>query len=419
MQARLATVKGTGLRGTGEPTSEFRRGWPVVAAAFVGILTGVGALPYYAMGQFMPALEAEFGWERSAIALAPACTSAALLVFSPVVGRAADRVGVRPLALGSAILLVPCFAVLALLGPSILMLYAAYLAMGVLGAGAGPVTYSRAIAGWFDRRRGLALGMALAGTGVAGAATPLIVHAVSAEYGWRTAWLALAALPLAAIPLVALWLKEPARTAPGPTDAPAIPVAGMTAREARRDYRFWLLGVAILAISLFLSGFIVHMTPMLRDAGVAAREAAATASLIGVSVIVGRFSVGWLVDRVFAPYVAVAVFALVAVGCALLAAIGPAAAPITAVLLGLGVGAEVDLIAYLLTRYFGLRAFGELYGWQYGFFVIGSALSSVLVGAMEEATGGYATSLWLGSGVILAAGLAFLGLGRYRLEARP
>lgn len=391
--------------------AEFRRAWPVLAASTAGVATGVGAIPFYALGPFMPSLHEEFGWTRLQMSFALTCLALTLLVASPVAGRLIDRVGVRGVALISSLLFAPTLAALAALPSTIWVLYLLYAMIGIVGSGTGPVTYTRALAGWFERSRGLAFGIALTGTGLAGAATPLLVEAVTSAATWRAAWLALAAFPVLALPILWLGLRDASRALPS-GDAPPPAMLGATRAEAFRDRRFWLLGSAIFLISLFVAGFVVHMVPMLTDQGVSGRMAATTASLIGLSVIVGRLLTGWLLDRVFPPYVAAAVFTLTAAGCLFFATTGPIGAPVAAVLLGFAIGAEVDLIAFLLVRYFGLRSYGELYGWQYGFYVVGSAFSPVLIALMHDATGSYSLVLQAGAATIFFAGSMFLLLER-------
>lgn len=390
--------------------SEFRRGWPVVTAAFVGITTGVGAIPFYSIGPFMTDLEASFGWTRTEVSWSLTFLAFALFVASPIAGRIADQRGVKIVAVVSSVCLALCLASLVFLQPSIWMLFGIYALAGIVAAGSGPVTYTKALTAWFDKHRGLAFGLALTGTGVAGFFTPLVIQAVSDSQGWRFAWLALAAFPLLALPIIIWGLRGREAHEMGSMNH----LVGVELNEALRDYRFWVLGAALFFISLFVAGFVVHMVPMLTDQGVSRVEAAGTASLIGLAVIAGRLLVGFAMDRIYAPYVAVAVFSCTALGCWMFASLGPEFAPIAAILLGAALGAEVDLIAYLVSRYFGLKNYGQIYGWQYGFYVSGAALSPVLVALIRGQTGGYDTALLIGAVVILLSGFLFLTLGRYR-----
>jgi predicted MFS family arabinose efflux permease len=138
-------------------------------------------------------------------------------------------------------------------------------------------------------------------------------------------------------------------------------------------------------------------------------------SLFGLSSIVGRVGNGYLVDRVFAPRVAAVLFAAAAAGIALLLFAGGtgATASVAAALLGLAVGAESDVIPFLISRYFGMRAMAMLYGCAFGAYVLGNATGRYLFAAGFDATGSYALPLACALGVLVLSSIATLRLGRY------
>lgn len=405
--------------------NEFKAGWPVVLAAWAGIATGVAGIAPYALGPSMPYFQAAFGWNRTQISMAFIFFAISLFVASPIAGRLADRYGVRKTTLISTMLFVPALAVFSRLADSIWTLYAAYALLGLVGAGTGPLTHMRAVASMFARQRGLAIGIGLTGTGVAAVFTPLVLQYVSEQFGWRASWLALALLPLIAIPVLAFGLRALRATHPSlnvETQA-ARPVGhdilGITAREAFRDRRFWTMGASIFIMALFITGLIVHIVPMLRDLGVDDSAAAGTASLIGIAVITGRLAVGWSLDKFHGPHVAAVVLLLAASGCLTLAVIGSAAAVVATVFLGFAIGAEVDLLSFMTARYFGVRNYGEIYGWQYGMFVAGGSLSPVVIAALQAAFGGYGAPLKIAAGAFLLSALIFLTLGKYDERYTP
>ena len=397
---------------------EFGRGWGVILAAAAGCGLGLSALPFYGLGPLMTPLGEEFGWSRTEISIAFTFMTLGLLIAGPViVGRLSDRIGVRAVALAS----IPLFA-LTLFGlqfiqqgpegaPGPVLLWVGYLAMAFLGAGTSPITYTRAVNAWFDRNRGLALGLTLAGTGAMGIILPMILGRVAPEFGWRGGFITLAILAILAWPVVALLLKNAPSVGP---QAQAGVAPGATLGEAVKNYRFWALGFAFLILALGIAGLVVHLFPMLTDAGLTPQEAGSIAALIGVGVIVGRVFIGFLVDRLFGPLVAIVVFLVTAVGCVLLADGGIAIAPYAAFLIGFALGAEVDLIAYFTSRYFGMKRYGEIYGWQYGFYGLGAAFAPVLMGALFTAGGGtYTLALHVSAGLCVAACVLLGTLGRY------
>jgi MFS family permease len=165
------------------------------------------------------------------------------------------------------------------------------------------------------------------------------------------------------------------------------------------------------------SALVVHMVPMLKDAGLDAARAARVASIIGIGIILGRLLIGWIIDRLFAPHVAAAIFAIAALGCVLLAQGGAEEAPVAAFLIGFALGAEVDLMAYLTSRYFGLRHYGFLYGTVYACFWIGIATGPALAGRLYDATGGYAIALWSIVALFAIGSVAALTMPRFAAAA--
>lgn len=397
---------------------EFSRGWGVILAAAAGCGLGLSALPFYGLGPLMTPLGEEFGWSRTEISIAFTFMTLGLLIAGPlIVGRLSDRIGVRAVALVS----IPLFALTLFAlqfvqqgpegAPGPVLLWVGYLAMAFLGAGTSPITYTRAVNAWFDRNRGLALGLTLAGTGAMGIILPMILGRVAPEYGWRGGFVTLAILAVLAWPIVALLLKNaPASGA----QSQAGPAPGATLGEAVKNYRFWALGFAFLILALGIAGLVVHLFPMLTDAGLSPAEAGSIAALIGVGVIVGRVIIGFLVDRLFGPLVAIVVFLVTAAGCVLLADGGIAIAPYAAFLIGFALGAEVDLIAYFTSRYFGMKRYGEIYGWQYGFYGLGAAFAPVLMGALFAAGGqNYTLALHVSAALCVVACVLLGVLGRY------
>ena len=180
-----------------------------------------------------------------------------------------------------------------------------------------------------------------------------------------------------------------------------------------RTPRFWVLAAAFFLVAMALLGSSAHVVPLLTDRGLSPAAATATFGLFGLATLTGRVATGFLVDRVFAPYVAAVFwFAPVAGFAALISGTGflPAAGVF---LIGLGLGSEVDMLAFLNSRYFGQRAFGQLYGYFFMSFALGGALGRFLGGYLFDLAGSYAPAL-IGAGVALVAAVVLLSrLGAY------
>lgn len=248
------------------------------------------------------------------------------------------------------------------------------------------------ISGAFDQHRGLALGIGLVGVGIGTAIVPTITQGLLDQFGWRGAFVGLGLLVLAiAFPAVALFLREPVKTG---NDGNSKEIAGMAASEVTRSREFRLLVIVFLCVPLAVNGTIVHLMPLLTDRGVATTTAVAVFSGVGASLIIGRLLCGYLMDRFFAPNVAILFVALPALGVLTLAAASSVPLNILgAVLVGVGLGAEIDIIAYLQSRYFGLRAFGQVYGYLFMAFAIGGSLGPLAMGLSFDHFGSYRTAL--------------------------
>jgi MFS family permease len=307
-------------------------------------------------------------------------------------------------------------------------LYALYLLIGIVGGGTAPVPYSKVISQWFDQRRGLALGLAMVGLGLSTLVMPSLAQSLITTEGWRQTYIFIGLMVMGvAIPVVAVFLKEtPHLLGLAPDGEPADPTAekpealqeGLSAHEAWNTGTFWIMVSAFFLMSASVHGCLIHLVPLLTDRGVSAQSAAMATSLLGGALLLGRVGAGYLLDHFFASAVAVCFFCGAALGFTLLwSGVTGSLAFAAAFLVGLGMGAEGDIIAYLVSRYFGLRAFGELYGYSFASFTLGGVVGPLLMGVGFDATGSY--RLVLGAFVVaslMAAGL-MARLGPYRAWA--
>jgi MFS family permease len=395
----------------------------MVLVAAVGQCFGVGTMLVYTFGVFAKPLAGEFGSRRAAISVALSALNVMVTLASPGAGRLVDRFGARRVMVSSIAALAACLIALSWVKAPLWHLYALYALGGLLGAGATPVTYSRVVANWFDRRRGIALGLSSAGIGLGAFIMPSLAQWLIDEAGWRRAYIVLGALSLAiAGPAVGIFLRgrpeEVGLAADGLGKAPVAatePPRGMRVLEAWRTPTFWQLCAIFFSVSACVNGAIAHLAPLLTDHGVSGRRAALATSLFGGATIIGRVGNGFLVDRFFAPLVAAILFAGATAGLAMLwSGVSGSAAFLAAALLGLAIGAEADVMPYLVSRYFGMRSMGELFGCVFGAYTLGFALGPYLMGAGFDATGSYRIPFACAVAVLLCAIVATLGLGPYR-----
>jgi len=263
----------------------------IVLASALGLAFGSSSIGVASFGVFVKPLSEEFGWGRGDMSLALTLMSIAVIVLSPLAGTLLDRYGVRRVLLPSILLFGLAIAALSLLSASLLHYYAMYLLMALAGVCTTPASYSRVVVAWFDARRGLALGVALAGIGVGTAVIPPFVQLLTAAFGWREAFLGIAALVLAvSLPAVAAWIAEPPKVLAG---GAVRAEEGFGFRESIATRQFLFIAASFLLLGIMSGGILAHLVPLLTDRGVEPAVAARVASLLGASLIGARLVTGY------------------------------------------------------------------------------------------------------------------------------
>ena len=406
-----------------------RSPWWVVFGATLGLTVANGPIVFFTFGLFLGPITTEFGWDRATFSSSLLVGHTLAAIAYPFMGRAIDRYGIRRMTLAFIPIFALATAAVALTPPSPLVFVALAGFCGLVSVGQAPPAYAKAVSAWFDARRGLALGIAMAGIGLGATLVPQFARWVIAGYGWRAGYVALGALTLAvAFPAVALFIREPERSARGDVRSVRLQpdqnhrgdttVAGLTVRESVQSSTFWLLAVAVFLVVTTINGMVGHLVPMLTDRGVDIRQATTTLSAVGLSTIAGRVIAGYLLDRFFAPYVAAGLFLLPLASIALLTGGAGGVAPVVAAMaLGFGLGAEVDVIGFLTGRYFGLRGYGEIYGYLFAIFTLGTGLGPVLMALAFDVTRSYDATLTGFAAALLTASVLVSRLGPYVFPA--
>jgi MFS family permease len=393
------------------PDGEFRRSWPIVAGGALGFGLGLSGLPFYTVGVFVDPLTHAFGWTAADVQSGILVMLWSTIVLSPCAGWATDRFGSRAVATVSVLLFGLAFMSLSLTNGDINLFRLRWVLIAIAGAGTLPLVWGKVVSLRFVRRRGLALGLVLAGSGATGFLAPPFAQTLIEHFGWRAAYAGLGALPLIiALPWVICVLPaapsavrrgtalgRPAAGAPA-----AAPLEGASFREALASPRFWLIAIAIAVVSGSGAGCIANLIKILGSHGHPHAAAVWIASLAGLFVIVGRGASGFLLDRLWPPGVAASFLGAPAAGCLLLvfAPHGLVWAGVAAILIGLSAGAEFDLLAYLLAAYFGRRRYGVIYGAASACFGFAAGGAPFLFAAVFGRTGSY-------DGVLIAAAVAF------------
>ncbi len=422
-------------------TGEFVSAWPTLLLALAGVATSVSALLIYSLGSLMLPLQQAFAWSRADLQIAVSFLAAGGAISVNLVGWLNQRWGMRAVTGVSMFAVALAFAAMAMLPGaeqgqstgqtgtqgSIGWLYLGYFVLPFIGLGTTPVTWTHIVALQFHKHRGLALSLVLCGTGVTAALLPSVLSAVIARWGWQAGYLTLAALPLL-MWLSLCWRRLPGRSAAGaqtPTAATATATdnnsaaakSGMPFAQALRDRRFWVCNIGLGLVVSAIYGMATNTVPLLRDIGLSAAQAGAIFGVFGIALIIGRICVGSLIDRLWAPGVAAIALALPAAGCLLF--LGADASTPTLILLlataliGVGSGAEFDIAAYLVARYFGLLDYGRLFGLHLSVVTLGSIVAPFAFSALLSRTGGYSAMLMVCAAFCIVGPLLLLTLGRY------
>lgn len=412
MTDSVETAPTAGATSASASRSEISRGWQIIAGSAIGIGIGIMALPYSTAGLFIAALQQEFGWSRTQLSLGPTILLAVVALFSPAVGWLADRISPLVIIAASMSVVAGAFLLLSRMGSDIAEYYLICAGMALLGAGASTVVFARIVCANFVERRGLALGLVMAGNGVTAILSPVLIGPIVEGDGWRTGYVTIAAVMLIGTPLI-LFLLRAGQSRTSTVSAMEVH-EGTGFSAALATWHFWAMGAAFFLGTLATTGMVVHMVPFLTDTGVSMARATATASAIGAGLIGGRLLTGYLMDRFVANRVGAVMMAVSALGLLLLALGDKDMAPLGAIAIGLCIGAELDVIGYLTGRYFGMRAYGRIYGALYVLCAAGTALSPIFYGDVIDRTGAYTGGLLAGTAMLIASAILLYVLPKFR-----
>jgi MFS family permease len=398
-------------------------GWWIAVAAAVGFGLGSPAILVFCFPIFLKALTKEFHASRATISLAFSLHNLVSASAAPIAGRLIDRVGIRRVVLPGTLLFAAWLLANRFITVSVFGIYLFNMVGALIGMGCGPLPFATAISNWFDRRRGAALAVMMIGVGVSNIIMPPLVQRVISAYGWRTAYAFYGfAILFISLPLVAILMKDKPQSmglfpdgVSSSSHAAVGGLSGITSREALRTSTFWVLIAAVVLLGGSVHACVIHLTPLLTDRGMSFQTAALASSIAGFGLLIGRVGTGLLLDKFFAPRVAMCISGGAALAIVLLLTNAAGATPfVAAFLAGTGMGAETDVIAFLTSRYFGLKSFGEMFGFCFGAYVVSGAGAVLLMGIGFDRTGSYTAPLIGFLVAVLIAILLFSRLGPYR-----
>jgi len=380
-------------------------GWRVAAASAVGVYCA--SQHFFTFSVFLKPMAETFSWSRETAGSAYGVMALCAALAAPVLGSALDRVGghrIIPRALLVAGLGVMSLAALT---DDLWHFFIVFSVIGIATIGTSPVAYARVVFTWFERQRGRALAVMLAGAGLSGMTFPPAAQWLIQRAGWRQAWFVLGLVTVTlGVPIVFKFVRE--RSAPSAHDRAHVWPVLVRALHSRM---FWTLIVVTFASTLAVNGIGVHMTALLTDRGVLPARAAMVLSALAAGNLTGRLVTGWLIDRLPAARVGAGLLAVTAAAILVLSTAHTFERGIVAAaVMGFGAGGEFDIAPYLLGRYFGLRSIATLYGLMWLAIGSAAAVGPVLLGRAYDRTGSYDSLIVTLAGVTFAAALLMLTL---------
>lgn len=405
--------------------TEWRKFWPLPVAAAIGYSTAV--LHTYGIGPFIEPLQQEFGWSRAQTSAGITIAGVAGAVFSVPMGLLVDRWGPRIVGMLGVLFMTGAFALLGTTTGATAnwLLLWCLVAFGNVWLQA--TVWTSAVASRFETSRGLAFAITLSGASIAATIFPLLATWLIGTQGWRKAFMAMGGIWAAVVfPVLFFWFRgarDRKRSQPVAATATATAATGMTVAEGLRTSAFYKLLAASGLFTFTGLGIIVHFVPILKDRGADPMAAAGIAALVGIFSVVGRLGTGFLLDRLPSHLVGAGVFVLPIFACSLLLFDGanPLSQAVAAGIFGLTVGAEVDVIAYLTSRHFGLKHFGVFSGAMIGALALGVAFGPLAAGAAFDRYGGYGEFLMVTMACMAASSLALgtLSRPRFGVQGQP
>jgi predicted MFS family arabinose efflux permease len=395
---------------------EWRQHWTVVAASAAGMLM-IAILPY-AFGAFVLPLQTAFGWSRTDIVLGMSIGGPMVALTGPLVGYAADRLGVRRIALCGTVVQCLAMAGLSQVGPDIKSYWGAYLLVAVGGCLCSTLIWTRAVASWFVESRGTALAFAVSGATIASLTAPVVATFLIQHWGWRAAYLTLAAVMFTITfpTLLAFFYDADDQRKKAATEQTAPrAISGLTTREVLRSAPFWIIAASAILGGGATMSIHAHLIPLLHDHGLDPMYAATGMSLVGIGAVAGRLGGGYLLDRISAATVAALTFGPPVIGCVVLVTVPASTGMLLTIsaVFGLAAGVEFSLLPFITARYFGLRSYGTIYGIINGAFSVGGSSVPPFLGYLYGRQGNY------NGGLMIMALFFFLAAGVLQLLRPP
>ncbi len=379
---------------TSPAIGEWRQNWPIVLSAGLGMSMSV--IHVYALGAFYGPIEQDFGWSRAQIASAYVVMTVIGAILHPFIGRAIDRAGTRLVAIPGLLIYAVGMASISFATPSLTTWWLLWAVVGFGATFVQATVWVTAVTAAFSKSRGLALAISLSGMALTSSLAPVIATFLISRLGWNGAFAALPAI-WGAFTLPAVFLlfrshKSKSASQNAPSDEPVLlELGGLSIREGFRSLPFLKLLLVAVISTLVIPNTVMNLIPIVTLKGFTREEAAGMAALIGMASIVGRLISGVLLDRFDARLIGA--FSLLAPALTMLILLsGYDSAPVLMIailILGFALGAEIDVVIFLLSRYVGQKNFGFFMATVTTLWTISTGTGPMLASAVYDKTGSY------------------------------
>jgi predicted MFS family arabinose efflux permease len=399
---------------------EWSRHWTVVLAAAAGSFAT--SLSVYVLGLFMQPLQDSFGWSRASISAAVTIHACLGFLGAAPAGYMLDRIGTRRVGICGVASFCLFFASLSLVTNSIWTWWGMWVLLGLAGLAMKPAVWAKAVTSFFVESRGMAIAVMLCGTALGSVALPLAANMLITSYGWRVAFAGIGVgVGAIVLPILLSFLLDATNKVAGKPREIASRLPGWTLREGLRKRQLYQIALAALLAVGVIVGFTVHMVPILTAKGLSRSTAVSLLSVVGISSVIARLAVGYVFDRFQHPAIGAVSLGAPALTATILLLLPPTAtnAMFAAITLGFCAGAEFDALIYLSSRFFGLKAFGTLFGIVETAMFAGIAMGPIMAGAIFDGTGSYQPFLVAAIPLSLLGSFLVLLLGSYPVHTRP
>jgi predicted MFS family arabinose efflux permease len=411
---------------TASANQEWRSSWTLVLAASLGF--SFFSVMLASTGLFMGPLGKEFGWSRTLLSSGPSIATFMTGLLGPFFGMMVDRFGTRRLALPGLVLTMISICAFSLVNGSQAQWLALWIVFGIVSVSIKSTAWTTAVVGVFEKSRGLALGLTLAGTAVAASVVPPLGNFLITEFGWRAAFVWLA-LGWGGITLLVCLLflfdvrdraagkrktDERAGLAPANT-ASTIELPGLTGSEAWRDSALWRLAISNFLVMVLTIGLAIHLFPILTEAGVSRANAAWLTGFGGIAGILGKLVTGVLLDRFRPNWVGGITLGAAALAFALLlyGIRSPTLIFVALLVNGYAAGTKIQITGFLTAGYAGMKNFGAIYGVMSSLMALASGLGPLVAGLIYDHFGGYSLFLQAGTVGCALGGLLIISMPAY------